>query len=249
MIMDEEEIHPQVKKLLALPQYEQLSPEWFEQRTKVLTASLIDTVLGRSKYQTAEEVLFAKCGIKRPFLSNDATRHGQKYEDEAIAHYCERYNKKNISFGLLPHPTIPFLAGSPDDITYDGIVIEVKCPLRRKIVMGEIPHHYLSQILFNMEICNLDKGVFIEYRPAWMNDNDEITLNVIHLDRDREWFKRVYPKLESFWKDVCFYRDVGISYHPQFEYWNHKYGEKKSIDIGPPRKKTCLFVEEEDDSD
>ena len=76
--MDEEEIHPQVKKLIALPQYEQLSPEWFEQRTKVLTASLIDTVLGRSKYQTAEEVLFAKCGIKRPFLSNEATRHGQK---------------------------------------------------------------------------------------------------------------------------------------------------------------------------
>ena len=60
------------------------------------TASLIDTVLGRSKYQTAEEVLF-KCGIKRPFLSNEATRHGQKYEDEAIAHYCQRYNK-NLSF-------------------------------------------------------------------------------------------------------------------------------------------------------
>ena len=97
-----------------------------------------------------------------------------------------------------------------------------------------------------MEICDLEKGVFIEYRPAWMNDNDEITLNVVHIDRDREWFKSVYPKLEAFWKDVCFYRDVGISYHPQFEYWNHKYGEKTSIEIGPPRKKTCLFVEEED---
>ena len=45
--MNEEEIHPQVQKLLDLPQYKQLSPEWFEQRTKVLTASLIDTVLGR----------------------------------------------------------------------------------------------------------------------------------------------------------------------------------------------------------
>ena len=75
--MEEEEIHPQVKKLLDLPQYKQLSPEWFEQRTKVLTASLIDTVLGRSKYQTAEEVLFAKCGIKRPFLSNRRTSNNQ----------------------------------------------------------------------------------------------------------------------------------------------------------------------------
>ena len=33
--MNEEEIHPQVKKLLALPQYEQRSPEWFAQE-KVL---------------------------------------------------------------------------------------------------------------------------------------------------------------------------------------------------------------------
>ena len=113
--------------------------------------------LGNNKYSSYDEVLFKKCGIRKPFVGNEATRHGQKYEDEAIELYCKKYNKKTFNFGLLPHPKIDFLAGSPDDITYDGIVIEVKCPLRRKIVLGEIPIHYQAQIRMNMEICSLKK--------------------------------------------------------------------------------------------
>ena len=230
--MEEIDIHPQVKYLLGLPQHEQRSKEWFEKRKNRLTSSDIDTVLGNSKYSKAEEVLFKKCGISKPFTGNKFTEHGQKYEDEAIAHYCKLYNKKNYSFGLLPHPTIPWLGGSPDDITHDGIVLEVKCPYTRKIEMGKIPGHYIAQVKMNMEICDLEKAVFIEYRPAnFLKEGDEMVLNVVEVDRDREWAERVIPILDTFWKSVLYYRENGIETHPNYEYWNNKTKPKKVFDV------------------
>ena len=84
-------IHPQVKHLLSLPYYVQRSDTWFEQRKNRLTASDLDTVLGRSKYNEPIEVLFKKNGIAAEFKGNEATAHGQKYEDDAIALYLN-YN-------------------------------------------------------------------------------------------------------------------------------------------------------------
>lgn len=225
-------IHPQVAKLMEIPQYEQRSPEWFEQRRHKLTSSDLDAVLGNNKYSSEEEVLFKKCGLAKPFTGNEATQHGQKYEDEAIALYCKKYNKVNFSFGLLPHPTIPFIGGSPDDITADGIVIEVKCPLRRRIKMGEVPLHYQSQIKMNMEIAGLTKGVFIEYKPASMCQDNNYILNVVEFERDPMWIKKVYPKLESFWNSVEKYKEIGIETHPKYQkYYRIAHPEPKKLDL------------------
>jgi len=235
----DEDIVQRVQELLQLPQFEQRSPEWFEQRKDRLTSSDIDTVLGQNKYAKPDEVLFKKCGIAKPFMGNEATRHGQKYEDEAIEIYCKLYNKKTKSFGLLPHPTIPWIGGSPDDITHDGIVIEVKCPLRRKIVMGEIPLCYQAQVKMNMEIADLDRAVFIEYRPAHMNPNGEMILNVVEVERDPEWVVGVLPILENFWKNVIWYRKYGIENHPDYKYHFERSKPKKVMDMTK-----SLFVDE-----
>lgn len=224
-------MHPQVQYLLSLPKHEQRSPEWFEERKNKLTSSDVDSVLGTSKYSSKDEILFKKCGIQAPFTGNKATRHGQKYEDEAIDLYCKMYDKKNYSFGLIPHPTINWLGGSPDDITEDGIVIEVKCPLSRKIVMGEIPSHYISQIKMNMEICNLDKGVFIEYKPAHMCPDGQHILNIVHIDRDPQWFEEILPVLEDFWKSVEHYRKEGIETHPDYLYHYSKCKPKNTLEF------------------
>lgn len=223
------DLHREVKRLLKIPQYEQRSKEWFEARKSKLTSSDLDSVLGNNKYSSYDEVLFKKCGISKPFAGNKYTLHGQKYEDEAIDLYCKLYNKKTLNFGLLPHPTIPFLGGSPDDITFDGIVIEVKCPLSRKIIMGEIPEHYISQIKMNMEIANLDHGVFIEYRPASLCPDNNYILNVVHLKRDPQWLPSVLPTLETFWNDVLYYRKYGIKTHPRYTYFYNLANPKKIL--------------------
>ena len=102
-------------------------------------------------YSTRADLIYKKCGGKDVFKGNAATAHGQKWEDTAIRIYCEKYNDKSFEFGLLPHPTIPFLGGSPDGITAKGIVLEVKCPLGRQIIPGLVPSYYLPQVQIVME--------------------------------------------------------------------------------------------------
>lgn len=236
-----------------IPYHEQRSEGWFAERKNRLTASDIDTVLGRSKYNDPIDVLFKKCGIAPEFKGNEATRHGQKFEDDAIALYCHLYNKKNYSFGLLPHPNCHFIAGSPDDICIcheseenptKGIVIEVKCPLTRKIVHGEIPHHYQSQVFINMEVCDLNDAVFIEYKPSARAMEPETTfkdvhdpnsgeyeLNVVHVKRDPEWFPAILPKLKAIWDEIEHYRKVGIHTHPDYDYMVRKTRKPNSLSL------------------
>ena len=210
----DDSICPQVENLTLIPQFEQRTPEWYAQRNNAITASDIPTVLGENKYKTPYALLVDKCGASKPFLGNDATRWGNHYEDIAIEIYSKLRNKKVLSFGLLIHPEHQWLGGSPDGITTDGILLEVKCPLSRKIVMGEIPHHYLSQVLLNLEICNLELAHFIEYSPG--SSDEDYIINIVEVHRDREWFSKEMPKMKEFWESIVHYREHGIENHPRY---------------------------------
>ena len=81
-----------INELKSIPMHEQRSDAWFKQRENKLTSSDAGTVLGLNPYQKPKEVLFKKCGHDpKPFVGNIATRHGQKYEDEAIEKYCKLF--------------------------------------------------------------------------------------------------------------------------------------------------------------
>jgi hypothetical protein len=208
-------LDPRVEILTKIPQYEQRTPGWYEQRNNAITASDIPTVLSENKYKKPWSLLLDKCGgQQKPFVGNDATRWGNHYEDIAIEKYSELKNKKVLSFGLLIHRDYPWLGGSPDGITTDGILLEVKCPVSRKIVHGEIPHHYLSQVLLNLEICNLEIANFIEYVPG--NSDDDYEINIVEVKRDRQWFAENLSKMKEFWDSILQYRNIGIDKHPNY---------------------------------
>lgn len=214
-IFPEFPICDKVKKLMEIPQYEQRTPEWYAQRKGALTASDVPAALGNNKYKSQWQLLLDKCGEGKPFTGNDATRWGNLYEDVAIEKYSQLRNKKVYSFGLLIHPEYKWLGGSPDGITSDGILLEVKCPMTRKIIPGEVPHHYIAQVLLNMEICNLDIAHFIEFIPGKSDDDYEI--NIVEVKRDREWFQESLPIMREFWDSVEKYRKIGISKHPKYK--------------------------------
>lgn len=245
---DNDFIDPRVKLLLEIPQYEQRSPEWFAQRSNALTASDLPTVLSENKYKRPWNLLVEKCDPNcKPFVGNAATRWGNHYEDIAIGKYSELRNKKVLSFGLLIHPQYSWLGGSPDGITTDGILLEVKCPLTRPIIQGEVPEHYRSQVLLNLEICDLEMAHFIEFKPG-KSDNDYV-INIVEVPRDREWFARKLPVMKEFWDSVLEYRTKGIDTHPKYQYRKRKNNEGIILDLNPqPLEKTGnvpMFVENE----
>ena len=81
-----------------------------------------------------------------------------------------------LEFGLIIHDTYPFLGASPDGITENGIMIEIKCPFRRKIT-GIPPFYYWVQCQLQLEICDLTYCDFVEYEftefvteEEWLDD-------------------------------------------------------------------------------
>lgn len=212
-----------INKLKSIPQYKQRSEAWFKQREGKLTSSDAGTVLGLNPYQKPHEVLFKKCGYDpKPFVGNEATLHGQKYEDEAIDKYCKLTGQENYDFGLIAHEDVHncsdyyWLAGSPDGVSMSKeengrpILLEVKCPYKRPIKFGYIPVYYYPQVQLNMFICNLENADFIEYKPPDI-------MNIVRVKIDHDWLNENLPILENFWKDVEYYRKNDIKTHPKYK--------------------------------
>ena len=252
-------VHPKITKLLNIPQHEQRSPQWFEQRKDKLTSSDAGTVLGKNPYTKSHELLFQKCGIERPFISNVATLHGQRYEDTAIEIYCRITGRINHDFGLLCYTDVnkdsndynnnyDFIAGSPDGISesidnpdVEPILIEVKCPYKRPIKDGLIPECYVSQVQLNLFICDLSIADFIEYSPM------ENKINIVRIYKDYTWLNNNIPILCNFWNDVIKHRQIGLDNHP--EMLKKKQREQKKIDnklnkeLINKQNKICMIID------
>jgi len=177
-------------------------------RDNCLTASAVATALGQNKYEKPEGLIITKCGFGE-FKGNQFTEHGNKYEDEARMLYEERYGEKTHELGLLPHPTIDFLAGSPDGVTESGRLIEIKCPLVRKIE-DDVPEHYMPQLQLLMEIMDLDVCDFIQYKPLNLTWPGPAEFSVVEVVRERDWFSDNLPFMRAFWDRVLWHRIHGI---------------------------------------
>jgi putative phage-type endonuclease len=201
-------MHPRVAELLQQKYDDQRTPEWHALRGKMLTASDLATAIGDNPYETPEDLIVKKCGHHHWF-GNAATEHGTVFEPIARDLYDERHAQKSHEIGLVQHPVHLWLGGSPDGVTESGRLIEIKCPLSRKITPA-VPKYYLPQIQLLLEVLDLEVCDFIQYRPANMSKNGEEEFFVTQVDRDREWFARILPKAKAFWDRVLMKRTVGL---------------------------------------
>jgi putative phage-type endonuclease len=184
----------------------QRTPEWYEKRKNHITASSIASVIGHNYHESRKVCFDRKVGKGQPFKGNCFTKYGNDWEDTAIRRYEEETGEKVFEFGLLEslNPNEGFIAGSPDGITASGRLIEVKCPLKRKI-QNKIPKHYVPQVQCLLNILNLEVCDFVQFHPE-DNFTEEI-LSITTVKRDREfWTKVCVPELRKFWEEVKAYR-------------------------------------------
>jgi putative phage-type endonuclease len=92
----------------------------------------------------------------------------------------------------------------------EPVLLEVKCPFRRRIVHGTIPHHYYAQVQLNMFICGLRVADFVEYRPS-----PSFELNIVRVYPDEEWLARSLPVLVAFHAECELYAGR-IETHPSY---------------------------------
>lgn len=196
-------MHKRVQQLLSQEYAEQRSQEWLNLRRTMLTASDIATAIGVNPYEKPSDLILKKCGAIH-WNGNEATRHGTLLEPIARDLYDARYNQKSHEIGLVQHVVHKWLGGSPDGVTESGRLIEIKCPLTRKITPA-VPKYYLPQIQLLLEILDLEVCDFIQYRPG---PPEEFV--VTEVQRDREWFEKILPIAKMFWDEVCLRRTQGL---------------------------------------
>jgi putative phage-type endonuclease len=208
----QEYLQNQVIKLKNIFQPQQKSKEWYEMRNGMLTASDWGTILGENHYvSNSNTVLLNKCGDDN-FVTNPAMEWGNKYEDVAVKVYEYRNNKTILEFGCLRHPFISFLGASPDGITPDGVMLEIKCPSSRKIT-GIPPSHYWCQVQGQLEVCELDRCDFIECsfkeysEEEYLNDNYENDFKLNKFGNEKgliaEFYKKDQKKFYYDYSPVC----------------------------------------------
>lgn len=182
----------------------QRTPEWYEARKGLITASDAAAAIGVRPFASysgdvRREALVQKLG---GWAGNIYCSHGQWYEDEACALAAKELGMTVFDFGLLRHPELEWLGASPDGVTACGALFEIKCPLRREIVPGEVPHHYLPQVQAQLEVCDVETCYFIQYKPACLTGwGRGAQLDITRVDRDRAWFARHKAALHSFFLD------------------------------------------------
>jgi putative phage-type endonuclease len=156
----------QLAALIASPGIAQRTPEWYEARLSLLTASDAAQALGCAKFGNQRAFFQKKCGLPEEQAPFDADvpplKWGVMYEPVAQAIYSASGGGVRVhEFGLLRHPTIPHLGASPDGITELGVMLEIKCPWRRRID-GEVPMQYYHQVQAQLAVCGLEECDYFE---------------------------------------------------------------------------------------
>ena len=165
----------QLEYLKTIPILEQRTPEWHAARQTLITASDFAQALGDGKFGTREQLLRKKCGYEEDKFnaSAPALKWGTMFEPVANDIYGQRNKMKVFEFGLLRHPTIPHFGASPDGVNECGIMVEIKCPFRRKID-GTVPLQYYYQIQGQLEVTNLEECDYFECEFFSSDDVDDI---------------------------------------------------------------------------
>ena len=194
--------------VLELPRIAPLSETWYVVRGKLLTASNMAACLGQNQYCTQEELFLKMTKQIAPFSGNEATRWGQTYEEEAGQVYSMLTGLELVEepIGFLIHNyEKPGDGGrkrygaTPDFMTKGGILVEIKCPFRRKI-KHSIPKYYIPQVQFQMEVTGTSMAHFVQYRPP--NDISDGEIDILTVMRDALWWQLNLPVFDAFWDSV-----------------------------------------------
>ena len=169
-----------LEALLKIPRVVQRSEEWYAIRKQLITASDFGQALGKGKFGTVTDFYMNKCGYEPNTFdaSIPALQWGVRYEEVANMFYKLKMNVDVHEFGLLQHPKHSWLGASPDGISNMGVMLEIKCPWRRKGT-HTIPDQYYYQIQGQLEVCDLEECDYLECYITEFESREEMLRDTV----------------------------------------------------------------------
>lgn len=176
----------------------QRSHEWFSARKGRVTGSVAGAILGHAPYATRDDILRRMVrdyhGAEPEFQGNIATKHGEIHEDGAILDFRLDTGLDVEEVGFLTYED--WLGASPDGLTSDGGVLEVKVPFSKRKdetpifkPLSDQPHYY-AQVQIEM-LCS-GRG------HAWFYQWSANGSNLERVEPDQAWLDENLPRLRQF---------------------------------------------------
>lgn len=163
-----------------------------------VTGSRAAAVLGISPYQTADEVLREMVrdahGEPAEFQGNRATEWGNEHEIFGVSAWEDAHDEPLSFTGygqrFRVHPLHDFLGVTPDGLTRDGNVVEVKCPLWGGYSVWQDVPWYEVQLRLAIECVGAEWGDLTVWRPG----------GAVHsrIERDPWWLEQHLPTFTAF---------------------------------------------------
>lgn len=209
-------------------QQEQRTLEWYRARLGFITGSQVGSLMksGRAKDKvfsdTALTYLYQLAGerslnpeivkddemfsfyIDQTTSQSKAMRFGTEQEENARNMYIQITEREVKEVGLCKHPSIPFLASSPDGITTDNKVlgcVEIKCPtlstysryvseIHDNESLKKVNPDYYYQCQNHMACTNAQFCDFIVYCPFVENP-----MQITRITRDEEAIAQIEERV------------------------------------------------------
>jgi len=160
--------------LCARQQTEQRSAAWYEQATRLLTASELGGLTGspRARAQLIQSKLNPKERLSQTLAVPSAAMTpfdwGIRFEPVVKLIYEYKHQVEIRELGRLVSEEDERVSASPDGLLYSdptnertGRLIEIKCPVTR-IPDGKVPKDYYSQIQMQLHVTGLSSCHFVE---------------------------------------------------------------------------------------
>lgn len=191
---------------------EQGTPEWFQQRIGLVTASRLNDVMAtlksggeaatRKNYR-AQIIAERLTRTKADSFTNAAMQWGTDNEPIARAMYEISTGRDVEQVGFIVHPDIQMTGASPDGLVDVKGLIEIKCPNTAThidyLLAGVAPSDYHNQMLWQMECTGRDWCDFASFDPRMPED---MQLFVVRFNRDEDRIRDLRNAVVKFLSEV-----------------------------------------------
>jgi hypothetical protein len=129
---------------------------------------------------------------------------GNEYELDAIEAYQTQTGQLVTLNDVIQHPTLNYVAGTPDGLIGEDGIIEVKCPYNSvnhlmNLKSGAQLDDYKYQIQGYLWITGRKWCDFVSYDPRFKKD---LQLAIYRVDRDQEMIDELAARVQEFEETV-----------------------------------------------
>ena len=159
-----------------------------------------DEQFGKTALAYAQRVALERLGVEVPEIFSAALSHGIENELEAITAYEQQTGTFVEPCEVIQHPTVDYIAGTPDGLVGTDGIIEVKCPYNpinhlANLKSGEQIKQYKWQIQGYLWITGRKWCDFVSYDPRFPAEHK---LYIQRVERDEMMILELAERAEKF---------------------------------------------------